>query len=63
MLNYVSKGLCRFLIEEDGPTAVEYAVMVSLIAAACIASVGQVATVTKDTFNSSATAISSAMSP
>ncbi len=55
--------LKRFLIEEDGPTAVEYAVMVSLIAGVCIAAVGQVATATKDSFNTSGSAINSAMSP
>jgi len=39
----------RFLVSEDGPTAVEYAVMLSLILVACITIVntlgGKVATV------------------
>jgi pilus assembly protein Flp/PilA len=36
--------MTRFFIEEDGPTAVEYAVMLALILVACItivASLGQ----------------------
>ncbi|MDC0307680.1 MAG: Flp family type IVb pilin [Planctomycetaceae bacterium] len=32
----------QFLSEEDGPTAVEYAVMLALIIAACIVSIGTV---------------------
>ncbi|MFY7876611.1 MAG: Flp family type IVb pilin [Pirellula sp.] len=53
MSKYFSKSLRRFLRDEDGPTAVEYAVMVSLIAAAVIASVGQVAVGMKNSFNAS----------
>lgn len=52
-----------FLHDEDGPTAVEYAVITSLIAVAVIASVGQVAAVTKSSFNSSGSAINGALSP
>ena len=51
MSKFFSKSLRRFLRDEDGPTAVEYAVMVSLIAAAVIASVGQVAVALKKSFN------------
>ena len=40
MLNLVKK----FLREEDGPTAVEYAVMLALIVAVCIAAVNLMAT-------------------
>jgi pilus assembly protein Flp/PilA len=41
----------RFLASEDGPTAVEYAVMLALILVACIAIVGQVGTRTSTTFS------------
>ena len=51
------------LIEDEGPTAVEYAVMLALIAGALLASVGQLATATKGNFDASGTAINSAMSP
>jgi pilus assembly protein Flp/PilA len=50
MLNLVKKFLC----EEDGPTAVEYAVMLALIVAVCIASVNLMAHATADSFDKSA---------
>jgi pilus assembly protein Flp/PilA len=34
-----TKKLRRFLVSEDGPTAVEYAVMLSLIIVVCLAAV------------------------
>jgi len=52
--------LYRLAIEEDGPTAVEYAVMLALIAVAVIGSVELLANRTGDSFDSSASAISSA---
>ena len=48
-------ALKRFLAEESGPTAVEYAVMLSLIAGACIASVNLMSQRTAQSFNTSAT--------
>ena len=50
MLNLVKK----FLREEDGPTAVEYAIMLALIVAVCIASVNLMAHATADSFDTSA---------
>jgi len=47
----------RFLISEDGPTAVEYAVMVSLIIVACIAAITGLANNIKSTFNAVANTI------
>jgi pilus assembly protein Flp/PilA len=41
----------RFLISEDGPTAVEYAVMVSLIIVACIAAISTLGNNIALTFN------------
>ncbi|MFN9720142.1 MAG: Flp family type IVb pilin, partial [Planctomycetota bacterium] len=32
----------KFLVSEDGPTAVEYAVMLALIVVVCLAAVGAV---------------------
>jgi pilus assembly protein Flp/PilA len=63
MIKIVTQRFKEFLRDDDGPTAVEYAVMVSMIAMAVIASVGQVATATKNSFNSSGTAVNSALSP
>jgi pilus assembly protein Flp/PilA len=36
MLSTVRKRIEHFLLSEDGPTAVEYAVMLALILVACI---------------------------
>jgi pilus assembly protein Flp/PilA len=53
----------RFLRSEDGPTAVEYAVLLSLILLACVASVRSVSTATRNSFDASADALGSAMTP
>jgi pilus assembly protein Flp/PilA len=42
----------RFLVSEDGPTAVEYAVMLALIVVVCLAAVRAVGTNAADKFNS-----------
>jgi pilus assembly protein Flp/PilA len=39
MFRTVSRSVVKFLKAEDGPTAVEYAVMLALIIVVCIASV------------------------
>jgi pilus assembly protein Flp/PilA len=39
-----------FLVSEDGPTAVEYAVMLALIIIVCVASIKALGTATSDTF-------------
>ena len=48
------KLLKSLLRDEDGPTAVEYAVMLALIIAACIGAVNAMASATADSFDSSA---------
>ena len=40
----------RFLISEDGPTAVEYAVMLALIIIVCMTAVSAIGTNAKTTF-------------
>jgi len=52
--------LKRFLRDESGPTAVEYAVMLALIVAACIGAVNQMSNATADSFDASAEAIAGA---
>jgi pilus assembly protein Flp/PilA len=47
----------RFLKSEDGPTAVEYAVMLALIIIVCLTAITAVGTNTSATFNSVATSI------
>ena len=63
MLQTLAKRLRRLLVDDDGPTAVEYAVMVSLIAGAVVVSVNQLSTATKNSFNSSGAAINGVLSP
>ena len=39
MLKFAASSLFRFLENEDGPTAVEYAVMLALIIVVCIGAI------------------------
>jgi pilus assembly protein Flp/PilA len=41
----------RFLVSEDGPTAVEYAVMLALIVIVCLTAITAVGTNASNTFN------------
>ena len=50
MSHYVKK-LRRFLVSEDGPTAVEYAVMLALIVVVCLVAIRAVGTNASATFN------------
>lgn len=43
--------LRRFLVSEDGPTAVEYAVMLALIIIVCLTAISAIGTNAKATFN------------
>ncbi len=54
-------AILQFLREEDGPTAVEYAVMLALILLAIIGTVQSLATATNQSFEDSAAAISGAV--
>ncbi len=45
----------RFLVSEDGPTAVEYAVMLALIVIVCLASIRLIGTNADSTFSRVAT--------
>jgi pilus assembly protein Flp/PilA len=47
---YVLKAMRRLLVSEDGPTAVEYAVMLALIVAVCLTAIGQVGSNANTTF-------------
>ena len=40
----------KFLVTEDGPTAVEYAVMLALIIVVCLAAIGTIGTNANATF-------------
>jgi pilus assembly protein Flp/PilA len=47
----------RFLVSEDGPTAVEYAVMLALIVVVCITAVTSIGTAANTKFNAVATSL------
>lgn len=57
------KKLGRFVVDflkkEDGPTAVEYAVMLALIIVVCIAAISVLGSNANNTFNKAATTIAS----
>jgi pilus assembly protein Flp/PilA len=46
-----AKKVQRFLVSEDGPTAVEYAVMLALIVVVCLTAITAVGTQAESTFN------------
>ena len=50
-------ALVKFLKSEDGPTAVEYAVMLALIIVVCIAAITTLGTNANNTFTKVGTAI------
>ena len=50
MLLEVTRKVVRFLKQEDGPTAVEYAVMLALIIVVCIAAITTLGSNANSTF-------------
>lgn len=59
MKNFVSK-VSRFLKSEDGPTAVEYAIMLALIVIVCLTAIQAVGTNASAAFNDIATDLNAA---
>lgn len=49
----------QFLVNEDGPTAVEYAVMLALIIVVCLTAIQAIGTNSNATFNSVASVLPS----
>ncbi|MGF1582252.1 MAG: Flp family type IVb pilin [Gemmataceae bacterium] len=49
-MSWFCKSLVRFLKAEDGPTAVEYAVMLALIIVVCVAAVGSIGSRTDEIY-------------
>ncbi len=58
-MNILASKVRRFLVSEDGPTAVEYAVMLALIIVVCLAAITAIGTRASSTFNSVATQLGS----
>jgi pilus assembly protein Flp/PilA len=49
-LKPLAKSVRRFLVSEDGPTAVEYAVMLALIVLVCLTAISSLGTAAKNNF-------------
>ncbi|HEX5444761.1 MAG TPA: Flp family type IVb pilin [Pirellulales bacterium] len=47
----------RFLVSEDGPTAVEYAVMLALIVIVCLTAIGSIGSKANTTFQNVANSL------
>jgi pilus assembly protein Flp/PilA len=60
-ISSLKDAIVEFLLEEDGPTVVEYAVMLALIVAVCLTSIGALSAKTAESFDATATAIDSAL--
>ena len=60
MLNRIRNFTWQLINEEDGPTAVEYAVMIMLIIIVCLASIQLIGLETADSFNNSSQEIADA---
>lgn len=63
MSAYMKKVVHRLIVSEDGPTTVEYAVLIALIIGVCIATAQTMANATRESFDDSAAAIDGAFSP
>jgi pilus assembly protein Flp/PilA len=62
MLNRLLQSARRFLNNEDGPTAVEYAVMLALIIVVCISAITALGTNASNTFSYVSTQVGSTAS-
>ena len=62
MVSRFSQAFANFLKREDGPTAVEYAVMLALIIVVCIAAITSLGTNANATFTSVSNTIGSTAS-
>ena len=53
----LTKSIVKFMKREDGPTAVEYAVMLALIVVVCIAAITAIGGASNQTFSQVGSAI------
>lgn len=58
VMSNLSQSIRKFIVEEDGPTAVEYAVMLALIVVVCLTSVRVLGIRTRNNFTRVKTALS-----
>lgn len=57
MLNRLARAVSNFVKREDGPTAVEYAVMLALIIVVCITAITALGSNANNTFNAADAAL------
>ncbi len=62
MMKGFVKKVKNFLVSEDGPTAVEYAVMLALIIIVCLVAIGNIGTNANATFSTVAGQLSTTAS-
>ena len=58
----IAKRLVRFLKQEDGPTALEYAVMLALIIVVCLVAISTVGSQANKTFSTTGAKVQAAAS-
>jgi pilus assembly protein Flp/PilA len=58
----LAQSVRRFLASEDGPTAVEYAVMLALIVIVCLAAINTIGTEANKSFQKVGTSLTTANS-
>jgi pilus assembly protein Flp/PilA len=58
----IANRLVRFLKQEDGPTAVEYAVMLALIILVCLTAIGTLGRQANNSFSTAGAKLASAAS-
>ncbi len=59
LMKNFAKKMQRFLVSEDGPTAVEYAVMLALIVIVCLTAIRAIGSNANTTFSNVASSLSS----
>jgi pilus assembly protein Flp/PilA len=59
-MNTFAQKIKRFMVSEDGPTAVEYAVMLALIVIVCLTAIQSIGTNANSTFTKVATSLQAA---
>ena len=60
MFTKILKRAKRFLAEDDGPTSIEYMVMISLIMIVCMVAINAIGQVTETSLSNTSSSISSA---
>lgn len=59
-MKLLAKNVHRFLVSEDGPTAVEYAVMLALIVIVCLTAISSLGDAAKNRFEEVKASLSAA---